>query len=236
MSDSIQIASVTGVDVHLRIAGPGARSYAFVIDWHIRLLLALAWILVGVLIYGGDVIAGGLGGCGGSSIVLTVMLPATAIYLLYHPILEVVMSGSTPGKRMAGVQIVTVEGHTPGIGALVIRNLIRIIDSLPVFYALGLLVTMFTAQSVRIGDLAAGTVLVYDRPEKDPVQGLTEASVGRLGLQQTELVRELVDRWDELESESRRTLASKLLTQHGVTVEGVKSDEVLFARLNLLLK
>ena len=53
MDNRIDIASATGVDLHLNIAGPGARSYAFVIDWHIRLLLALAWLaLVALLLFG----------------------------------------------------------------------------------------------------------------------------------------------------------------------------------------
>jgi uncharacterized RDD family membrane protein YckC len=52
-SPQITLQTVTGVDVELTIAGPGSRSYAFIIDWHIRLLLALQWILVGHLIYFG---------------------------------------------------------------------------------------------------------------------------------------------------------------------------------------
>ena len=45
----VTLPSITGVDVELRIAGVGSRSYAFVIDWHIRLILALAWWVVGTI-------------------------------------------------------------------------------------------------------------------------------------------------------------------------------------------
>jgi uncharacterized RDD family membrane protein YckC len=233
MSESINIASVTGIDVRMRIAGPGARSYAFIIDWHIRLVVALAWILVGVFVHG--MASFDLQELP-SSWTFTVALPALAIYTFYHPVLEVLMGGRTPGKRMAGVRIVTLEGHVPGIGALIVRNLLRFVDSLPMFYALGLLCTMVTAQSVRIGDLAAGTILIYDRQVDDPVKGLSEASLNRIGLQQNELVMDLVSRWDELKPEVRRDLGKKLLSRLGVDVSTVKSDEVLFARLNLLLK
>lgn len=235
MTESIRIASVTGVDVHMPIAGPGARSYAFIIDWHIRVLIAAAWLLGGMVVYGWGADLFNIEG-NTPQPVFTVILPAMAIYTLYHPVLEVVMSGSTPGKRMAGVRIVTVEGHVPGIGALLVRNLLRLVDSLPFFYVLGLLCTMLTAQSVRIGDLAAGTVLVYDRAARDPVTGLSEASVGRLGLQQNELVRELIARWDELDPAARKDLARKLLTRHGQDVAGETADDVLYARLTLLLK
>ena len=53
-SPQITLQTVTGVDVELTIAGPGSRSYAFIIDWHIRVLLALAWWMVGHLIYFGS--------------------------------------------------------------------------------------------------------------------------------------------------------------------------------------
>lgn len=235
MSESINIASVTGIDVRMRIAGPGARSYAFIIDWHIRLLIALAWFLLGIILYGMGSASFEIQGLH-SSWFFTVLLPALAIYTFYHLVLEILMAGRTPGKRMAGVRIVTLEGHVPGIGALIVRNLLRFVDSLPVFYALGLLCTMVTSQSVRVGDLAAGTVLIYDRPAGDTVKDLTEASLNRIGLQQNDLVRDLVSRWDELRPEVRRDLGEKLLMQLGVDIRGVKSDEVLFARLNLLLK
>ena len=54
MDNRLDIASATGVDLHLHIAGPGARSFAFVIDWHIRLLLTLAWMAAVALVTVGD--------------------------------------------------------------------------------------------------------------------------------------------------------------------------------------
>ena len=50
MADTLRIASITGVDLEFRIAGPGGRSYAFVIDWHIRVVLMLAWYVIGMLL------------------------------------------------------------------------------------------------------------------------------------------------------------------------------------------
>src|SRR5690606_4225634 len=97
---------------------------------------------------------------------LVVVLPATALYLLYHPVLEVLMRGRTPGKRMAGVRIVKRDGGVPGSVALLVRNIFRLIDFLPFFYFVGLVTTMLTRHCVRLGDIAAGTLLVYD--EADP--------------------------------------------------------------------
>jgi hypothetical protein len=47
----LSVQSVTGVDLTLKIAGPGTRSYAFVIDWHIRALVAAAWLLIAYYVF-----------------------------------------------------------------------------------------------------------------------------------------------------------------------------------------
>jgi uncharacterized RDD family membrane protein YckC len=90
-------------------------------------------------------------------------MPATAIYFLYHLILEPLMAGRTPGKRLAGLRVLTPEGEVPTAGALITRNIFRIVDSMPLFYVVGLLFVFFGRQHLRLGDLAAGTVLVIDR-------------------------------------------------------------------------
>src|SRR5687767_2368349 len=97
----VTLQSITGVDVELRIAGVGSRSYAFVIDWHIRLILAFSWWAVGTMLIFGELRF--LEGSSGSRMnyFLWVFLPAIVIYVFYHPVLEILMRGSTPGKRMA---------------------------------------------------------------------------------------------------------------------------------------
>ena len=73
------------------------------------------------------------------------------------------MAGRTPGKRMAGLRVLTPEGLVPTAGALITRNVFRIIDSMPLFYVVGLLFVFFGRQHLRLGDLAAGTVLAIER-------------------------------------------------------------------------
>ena len=246
-SGELAIDSVTGVAVSLPLAGAGGRSYAFIIDWHIRLLLAMAWWVVGTFVFTGgftlfgDGVVGGEGnsgdGAGPGPYFFTVVFPALLIYFLYHPVLEIAMHGRTPGKRIAGVRIVTREGATPGVGALLIRNVFRLIDSLPVFYCLGLAVTLSTAQHVRIGDLAAGTLLVYDRGGSLPssVAGLAQ---GALDPRLAEIVDELLARWNELAPEARRPLAQKILQRVDADAAEIEdlNDADLLARLRALLQ
>lgn len=206
--EQIAVKSITGVDLTLTLAGPGSRSYAFVIDWHIRFLLALAWLLLAASVVGFSTEAL-------YKNPLFCALPMLAIYILYHPILEVSMRGRTPGKRIAGVRLVSRFGDQPGTLSLIIRNLFRLIDSLPVFYLVGLVCCVSSRHHVRIGDMAAGTLLVIDESEAaNTLMRLGPAARGsHLSLEALELVDQLLERWDGLEEGHRLRIARTLLAR-----------------------
>ncbi|HTB89767.1 MAG TPA: RDD family protein [Steroidobacteraceae bacterium] len=206
--DRITVRSVTGVDLSLSIAGPGTRSYAFVIDWHIRALLASAWLLVVYYVFNIALTVKSRGA-------LIAFLPAAIIYFLYHPILEIAMQGQTPGKRMAGVRIAQRDGGPPSVAALLIRNIFRMVDSLPATYLIGLASCFLTAHRVRIGDMAAGTLLVLDggAAEKSLLRIESLAAHSPLRLDALELVDQVLERWNSLEYASRSKIARSLLQQ-----------------------
>jgi uncharacterized RDD family membrane protein YckC len=212
--EQLRISGLTGVDVTLDIAGPGSRSYAFVIDWHIRLLLGLAWFC-GAWLLIKTLAAARLEDPMSAPLTLAAVAPAILIYLLYHPVLEVLMRGRTPGKRRAGVRIVTRTGGTPGPGALLIRNIFRLVDSLPFVYMVGLTSCFFTAQRVRIGDLAAGTVLVLDSESAARSHAQLASMVARSGLAPAlvELIHDLLERWALLDTVKRDELARSILAR-----------------------
>ena len=238
MRNSLEISSATGVDLQLNIAGPGARSYAFVIDWHIRIVLALGWF-AGM----SYAVFGGLGmveneSVDSNSYVFLVVLPTFALYFLYHPVLEIAMRGRTPGKRIAGVRIVTQDAQLPSVMAHLIRNVLRILDSMPIGYVIGLVATLLTEKSVRIGDIAAGTVLIYesdDRDNKTVKPDINPAAISRYGLAKAELGQELLDRWDELDPEKRVLLTGKLVLQLDPEIVLPTDELVLRQQLTKLL-
>lgn len=210
----VTLQSITGVDVELRIAGAGSRSYAFVIDWHIRFILALAYFVVGTLVYFGRWrLLDGSNPPWTNAYTLAVGLPTAVIYLLYHPILEIAMRGSTPGKRMAGVRIVTRTGDVPGAGALLLRNVFRLIDSQPLVYLVGLVTVLVTEQHVRIGDIAAGTLLILDRDESERSFARLAATRSGLDPQAADLIHELLERWAALDDRMRGEIARSLLAR-----------------------
>lgn len=159
---ALVVASATGVDARVVLAGPGARAIAFVIDWLIRAGVALVYLLLASWLITGSIDME-LDPDNQTLWYLFAATPATAIYFLYHLVLEPLMAGRTPGKRMTGVRVLTPEGVVPTVGALLTRNVFRIVDSMPVFYVVGLLFVMFSRRHVRLGDLAAGTVLAVER-------------------------------------------------------------------------
>ena len=232
MEDQLTIQSVTGADLEFDIAGPGGRSYAFIIDWHIRFLVAAAWYLLVMLIYQGPATWFDVELESMSSFFYLAGLPAMIIYFFYHPVLEIVMDGRTPGKRIAGVRIVTRDGHSPDVLAHLVRNVFRLVDSLPGVYMIGLVTTLFTDNSVRFGDLAAGTLLIYDPiDETDALKSVEDSYADNIGLKEAELVRELVDRWHTLLPESRQALGRKLLLQLDPDTSPPVLDDDLFRQL-----
>jgi uncharacterized membrane protein SpoIIM required for sporulation/uncharacterized RDD family membrane protein YckC len=158
----IALPSATGVDASLVLAGPGARAMAFMIDWMLRAALTVSYLLIASLLILGNVTFE-IEPEEASNWFLFGAMPATAIFFLYHVVLEPLMAGRTPGKRMVGIRILTNEGLVPTTGALITRNVFRLIDSMPGVYVIGLLFVLFGKRHVRLGDLAAGTVLTVER-------------------------------------------------------------------------
>src|SRR5437762_13152477 len=116
----LTVDSVTGIDVSLPVAGPRARAYAFLLDWHIRLIVALAWFVLGPLLYNGrPALAPPLSN--DARWFGAVGAPAPALYSLYHCVPALAMAGSTPGKRMAGVPLVARNGGSPSAAAHLTR-------------------------------------------------------------------------------------------------------------------
>jgi uncharacterized RDD family membrane protein YckC len=214
-ASALSVDSATGIEVSLPVAGPGVRAYAFLIDWHIRLVLGLAWFGAAYLLYDGNLSfrppadndPRWFGG---------VLAPALAIFLLYHFVLELTLHGRTPGKRMAGVRIVARDGSVPSAGALLTRNVFRLLDNLPMFYGVGIISVIATAQHVRIGDMAAGTLLVYEDNAPAPELTAHFDTRNRLAPEDSEIAGELLQRWQSLAPAARSDLARTLLTRGGI--------------------
>ena len=114
-------------------------------------------------VYGVTQVTGGYIGASGGfySTSQTISAPALALLgLLYYIVFET-MFGATPGKQLMRLKVVQLEGRPLTLGAVVIRNVLRLVDILPVAYILGGLLVQVTPRAQRLGDFAAGTSVVY---------------------------------------------------------------------------
>lgn len=142
----------------------GSRAIAFIIDQLLRLLVAGAVIVLLLVIGPGNGWTAAIG-------IVAVLL----IVFGYDVLFEVLASGRTPGKRWSGLRVVR-EGARPiGWGTSLVRNVLRLVDVLPGVYAVGGLCIVLSARNQRLGDLAAGTLVVRERRGLAATEG-TDAS------------------------------------------------------------
>ncbi|MCG8569026.1 MAG: RDD family protein [Spirochaetes bacterium] len=93
-------------------------------------------------------------------------------YLLYNFIFEFWWKGQTPGKRFLKIRVINDDGTYIGLGSVVLRNIFRIVDFLPVFYITGAITIFVNKKKKRVGDLVAGTIVV--REEKIELPEISE--------------------------------------------------------------
>ena len=142
-----EIETPEGVELQLRAAGPVARVLAFAIDLMLRGVI-LILLSIGLSIVGNF----GMG----------IFLIVVFLMEWFYPVLfEVYRQGETPGKRLFGLRVLNDNGTPVGWGPSLVRNLLRAVDFLPSFYGFGLASMLLSRDFKRLGDLAAGTVVVY---------------------------------------------------------------------------
>jgi uncharacterized RDD family membrane protein YckC len=137
------------------LAGLGSRFLAQIVD-----LLVLTCILAAeaALAVGGTILLGGSG-----TVAAAFLVAALLTFWGYFPVAEAVWSGQTLGKRALALRVVGDRGEPITVAQAVIRNLVRIVDFLPVYYAVGIVSIFFSSRAKRLGDFAAGTVVVRER-------------------------------------------------------------------------
>jgi len=160
--ETLDIQTPENIAFDYQIAGIGSRFLATLLDTVLVGLLQLVVILVLVLIlkaYDGSIFAGQL-----SAWVIAIFGLVTAIfYWGYYVYFEMLWNGQSPGKRWVGLRVIRSDGTPITLSESLIRNLARLVDFLPVAYGIGIITMFIDKQSRRLGDLAAGTLVVQDR-------------------------------------------------------------------------
>ncbi|QTF58926.1 RDD family protein [Stutzerimonas frequens] len=208
LDNRLRVETPEGVDLLLRPAGLVPRALAFAVDLAIRgaILLAL-FISLGLL---------GKFGMG---------LGALLLFLVqwwYMVLFEVLNQGRTPGKHWLGLRVVHDDGTPVGWASSLTRNLLRFVDLLPFGYFLGALSCLGHPAFKRLGDIAAGTLVVYqekpaERPALAPAEPVAPPVV--LSLDEQRALISFAERQASLSPDRRRELAAILAEPLATTPE-----------------
>jgi uncharacterized RDD family membrane protein YckC len=219
--DRVTIATPEGVDLTLTLAGVGSRFASAIVDIIIQSLIIAALTIVVAVAgpgFGGAVFA----------------IVSFVVVFGYDVAFEVLASGRTPGKRMNGLRVVRSEGQPVDLVTSVIRNLLRIVDFLPASYLVGIISIVVTDRNQRLGDLAAGTLVVRERREGrlgvgGSVPSTLPADVPALDVsaitpEELNAVRSYLGRRQELSDAVRRQLAHTMAERLRPKVGGLTDD------------
>lgn len=192
-----------GVELGLRVAGPLPRALAWVIDALIRytalFIVSLALIPFGQL--------------GGGLILILLFLTEW-----FYPVLFEIKRGATPGKKAMGLTVVHDNGTPIGWPASLIRNLLRVIDFFPLLYGAGLLSMLINRQFKRLGDLAAGTLVVYaerTRRSNNTISAAPRALPAALTVEEQRALLDFAERSTMLAPARVEELAELISDEHG---------------------
>src|SRR5213594_2609600 len=207
----LEVETADHVVLRYDLAGGGNRGFAAVLDFGVATVIALgATIALGA-------IPAGFGPRNAVFGVAVLLIPT--IIWAYFILLEWLWNGQTLGKRAYGLRVISGDGSPAGFTAVFVRNLLRVVDFLPSFYGLGLLLVILTPKNQRLGDLAAGTYVVRaPKPRIDwfslrtvtPLGAGKTAEVRRLPGEAQRLVREFVARESGLAPKDRARVAAAI--------------------------
>jgi hypothetical protein len=154
--------------------------------------------------------------------------------VFFDVLFEVRSGGRTPGKRALGLRVVLVDGGPVGLRTSSVRNLMRLVEGLPLSYVPAIVSILVTNSNQRLGDLAAGTVVVHEAraraaavppPFSRPVPAYAEAwDVSAVTMQELAAVRDFLRRRGEFTPAARQALAERLAGALAGRVGGVRTE------------
>ena len=176
--DQLSIRTPELVAIEFPLAGIGSRFVALFIDYLIQVAAAFILILIFVLFVsataGSRPVHSTIAGSPNSgkwAIAIAIAIPFLFQWG-YFTLFEAFWRGQTPGKHMMRIRVIQQTGRPVGVFESLGRNLTRIIDMLPTFYIIGVIVMFLTRRQQRLGDLVAGTLVVHERDIEAPLESM----------------------------------------------------------------
>ena len=161
--DKLSIDTPEQVALDFALASIGSRFLALAVDTVIQTAATIALVALGLALLS---VASISLQSAGPWLLAVLFLGYFLIYNAYFAIFEALWNGQTPGKRMIGLRVISTTGRPISVFEAILRNVVRIADQLPGIYAIGIVSVFVTERNQRLGDLAAGTVVVHERAEE----------------------------------------------------------------------
>ena len=218
LDDRVTIATPEGVTLELVLAGVGSHFVARLLDTLIQIGVIFA-------------LQASISFTSAPGVLRAVVHVAMFLVLFGYDVpFEVMNGGRTVGKLAAGIRVAGDRGEPVSLLPSAIRNILRIVDFLPALYAAGVITMVSTGRDQRLGDLAAGTIVVRDRfpglaagigaPATVPVEAVSTWDVSALGAGDLTTIHQFLDRRLALPLPVRAHFATELAARVGPKVVG----------------
>ena len=231
--------------IEFPLAGIGSRFLAVLIDTLIQIavLIVLGLIFIGL---GFSFSVTGFGQSSTAAVWISAILIFVYFLLMYgyFMLFESIWNGQTQGKRLTHIRVIKDSGQPITAIDAVARNLLRLVDQLPIAYGIGVLCAWISPQSKRLGDYVAGTVVVHEKPFETvapqwdaPAQSAThQYGANRLTPEEFALVETFLSRRGALEAGVRYDTAAGIVrrieSKLTLPPEGKPSAEKLLEELS----
>jgi uncharacterized RDD family membrane protein YckC len=213
---TIAVRTPESIAFSYELAGLGSRFLAVLLDLFFQILCALAivWAMAALALrLPNEAARTSLPDRTAESLAIAIVIVlGFLVFFGYFIIFELAWNGQTPGKRLIGIRVVRDGGFPLDFVSSLVRNLIRTLEFALGFYALSAISTLLSKENKRLGDYAAGTIVVRDaRIVAPPAPRPGAPAIGiRLTEEERRLVSRFLDRRELLTPGRRRELASQI--------------------------
>lgn len=220
MDRTLEVRTPESIAFHYELAGLGSRFLALMVDQAIQILVLVA--IFGALVLAGTRELAARHGAPSVADKVTVSIAGAiliaivfAVLFGYFIVFEAAWNGQTPGKRLLGLRVVRDGGYPLDFGASLIRNLIRVGEWVFGYYIIAAISAVLSPENKRLGDLAAGTIVVRDARLAAPSalaqrDEPTYAATAYLTGEERALIKRFIERRDALDETRRSEIAASL--------------------------
>jgi len=261
-TDQLNIETPEQVELRFPVAGIGSRFLAVLVDSIIQVVGMIVLFLLFALVVSLGARMEQNSPPAPSTInpetaekwfVAAVILVSFLLYWGYFSLFEGLWHGQTPGKKLLKIRVIKDSGRQITLFEALARNLLRVVDSQPA-YLIGVVAMLCNKQQKRLGDFVAGTIVVHDRAEEQPLLGnnsrtftaaiyaqphisdltpqrpaqvqIAADALARLGTQDLNVIDAFLARALDLDMETRREMAQKIATRIAAKMQEPQPEEV----------